>query len=79
MMRLNLHISDGCIPIDPTLIHLILPFTDVPMSGTKSNTSNNMLISINNQSILSKKLDGIMRKKTIARSPIETNINCLEI
>jgi hypothetical protein len=57
----------------------MLPFTDVPISGTKSNTSNNMLISINNQSILSKKLDGIMRKKTIARSPIETNISCLEI
>jgi hypothetical protein len=66
-------------PIDPTLIHLMLPFTDVPMSGIKSNTSNNMLISINNQSIFSRKLDGIMRKKTIARSPIETNISCLEI
>ena len=78
-MRLNLQISDGCMPIGPTLIHLMLPFTDVPISGTKSNTSNNMLISINNQSILSKKLDGIMRKKTIARSPIETNISCLEI
>ena len=78
-MRLNLHISDGWMPIDPTLIHLMLPFTDVPISGTKSNTSNKILISINNQSILSKKLDGIIRKKTIARNPIETNINCLEI
>jgi hypothetical protein len=57
----------------------MLPFTDVPISGTKSNTSNNILISINNQSILSKKLDGIIRKKTIARNPIETNINCFEI
>ena len=31
------------------------------------------------EDVLSKKLDGIMRKKTIARSPIETNINCLDI
>ena len=78
-MRLNLQISDGWIPIEPNLIHLILPLTDDPISGIKRAISKNILIKISSQSIFKRKLDGIIKNIDIDIKPTETNNNLREI
>ena len=72
-MRLNLQISDGCIPTEPSLIHLILPLTEEPTLGTKSAMSNKILIKTNNQSVFKRKFDGIIKNIDIDTKPTETN------
>ena len=63
--------------IGPNLIHLILPFTEVPISGINNATNKRILISINTQSDLNKKSEGRSKKIVIASNPTEINISCL--
>ena len=77
-IKLNLHISDGCILIEPNLIHLILPLTEVPTSGINNASSNKILTSIKIQSNLYKNSEGVIKKMTIVSIPSDINNNCLD-
>ena len=63
--------------IGPNLIHLMLPFTEVPISGINKAINKRILISINTQSNLNKKSEGRSKKILIASKPTEINMSCL--
>ena len=63
--------------IGPNLIHLMLPFTEVPISGINKAINKRILISINTQSALNKKSEGSSKKIVIASNPTEINMSCL--
>ena len=74
---LNLQTSAGWMLIGPNLIHLILPFTSVPIPGINRATRSNILISMKSQSVFSNKEEGIERKTVNIKIPTPINKACL--